>query len=146
MNKIFDVEILHELNIMDSFLKKLIKMALLQNGPSVDEKENNLSWICCHLFRSLASLLLVHHKNFHYTTLLSHTERSLQKFDQTGSRRWIRSKNICFQAQWPEVPPQNPDGRRRKLTPERSSLTSTHVSQHTCAHMGSKYIHELVNK
>lgn len=41
MHKIFDVESLHELSIMDSFLKKPIKMALLQNGPSVDENENN---------------------------------------------------------------------------------------------------------
>lgn len=47
-------------------------------------------WICCCLLRSPTSLLLVHHKNFHYTTPLSHTERSLQEFDQTGLRRRVR--------------------------------------------------------
>lgn len=43
-------------------------------------------WICCHLLRSPASLLLAHQKNLHYTTPLSHTERSLQKFDQDRAK------------------------------------------------------------
>lgn len=41
MNKIFDVDIFHEFNIMNSFFTNPIEMALLLSGPSVDDKENN---------------------------------------------------------------------------------------------------------
>ena len=41
MNKIFDVDICHEFNIMNPIFTNLIEMALMLSGPSVDDKENN---------------------------------------------------------------------------------------------------------